>query len=147
MGQPAEVDTEAQAVTYGRRTNQRARLHLNATLATTAGDHPVVLRNLSCTGAMVELDAALPSGRTVVLRRGVLDELATIVWCRNGFCGLHFLDPIALDTVLDFAARPPEIPSARGSFYQLPAGNELRLTPSDWQSARDSARRRLARGG
>ena len=140
-----QADNEG-PTTVGRRTDQRARLHLNATLSTTAQDHDVILRNLSCTGAMVQAPVALPTGRTVALQRAGFDELAVIVWCRRGFCGLEFLDPIELETVLAFAALPVELPAAPKPVYLLPGDSDDRLSEADWLAAKEAARRRLRRG-
>ena len=145
MGTQTQTDADASAVTHGRRASQRARLHLNASLVTTAQDFPVVLRNLSATGAMVQIDGPLPAGRTVALKRQGLDELAVVIWSRNGFCGLEFLDPISIETVLEQAAGPIELPPARLPGYQLAGGNEVRLSPTDWQTVKESVRRRLGR--
>src|SRR3546814_11396351 len=92
----------------GRRATQRARVHLSAMLVATTREYAVTLRNISCTGAMVEGDDLPPNGRTVALRRGDIDELADVVWVRGNFCGVHFFDEIAYERILELAALPHE---------------------------------------
>ena len=137
----AETDP-APNVTIGRRETQRARVQLAATLSATTRDYPVALRNLSCTGAMVEGEALPATGRTVALKRGGIDELADVVWVRGSQCGLHFLDPIAHDRVLAIAACAPEAKiSAPASLYTPPALPNERLSAEDWARAKLRASR------
>src|SRR3546814_10132049 len=75
-------------------------------LVATTREYAVTLRNISCTGAMVEGDDLPPNGRTVALRRGDIDELADVVWVRGNFCGVHFFDEIAYERILELAALP-----------------------------------------
>src|SRR3546814_8540796 len=79
MANPAAAKaTPEDELTTGRRETQRARVHLSAMLVATTREYAVTLRNISCTGAMVEGDDLPPNGRTVALRRGDIDELADV---------------------------------------------------------------------
>ena len=84
----------------GRRVAARARVALPARLESLSGTVNAVLRNISETGAMLEV-AALPArGADAVLCCGELDCFGTIVWARSRWCGFVFDEPIAQATVL-----------------------------------------------
>lgn len=132
----------ADAVTTGRRETQRARVHLAAALIGTTREYPVTLRNISCTGAMVEGASLPPKGWTVALKRGDMDELGDVVWARGGFCGIHFFDPIPYAKVLELAALAPEArPEKAQSLYVAPAGRDDRLSAEEWARAKLRASR------
>lgn len=143
MANPAAAEGRSEdEVTTGRRETQRARVHLSAMLVATTREYAVTLRNISCTGAMVEGDDLPPNGRTVALRRGDMDELADVVWVRGNFCGIHFLDEIAYEKVLDFAALPPEAKAEKGqNNYVAPTDRDDRLSAEEWARAKLRASR------
>jgi hypothetical protein len=136
-GRAAAEARSADGVTTGRRESQRARLRLTATLQATTREYPVMLRDLSCTGAKVEGDEVPPAGRTVALKRGEIDLLADVVWQRGRFCGLHFFDSLQYEQVLHLAALPPEeqtTPSVQ--HYVAPTDRDDRLTAEEWARAK-----------
>jgi hypothetical protein len=123
----------------GRRTAPRARLHANATLVTTTGKIPVLLRNLSCTGAMAE-GANLPSqGRDILLQRGDLEVLAAVVWSTGHQCGLSFYDPVAHDLVVSEARKPPEDATRPVSRWD-PIGIDDVRNSDDWSKVQAEMR-------
>lgn len=126
----ARVDT--QPIT-GRRGAARARVQLNAVLETTTGAIPIVIRNLSCTGAMLEGPNLPKPNREAILKRGQIDAIGVVVWSKGDRCGFHFFDPIAEATVVHLARTPPE--PAPGSLPQhdLGAGVAEVITVDDWR--------------
>jgi hypothetical protein len=128
-------------LTTGRRETQRARVHLSATLVGTTRDYPVTLRNISCTGAMVEGGTLPPKGWTVALKRGDMDELGDVVWMRGSFCGIHFFDPIPYERVLALAALPPEAQQKPASLYVAPTSRDDKLSAEEWARAKLRASR------
>jgi hypothetical protein len=123
----------------GRRGAARARLHANAMLVTTTGKLPVVLRNLSCTGAMAEGANLPPKGRDLLLQRGDMEVLATVIWQSDDYCGLEFYDPIDHDMVVYEARRPPEEKARKVSRWD-PIGIDDVRTPEDWQRVQAETR-------
>lgn len=88
----------------GRRVAARARVALPATLESLSGTANVILRNISETGAMLEV-ANLPArGADAVLCCGELDCFGTIVWARSRWCGFAFDEPIPQAVVLRLRA-------------------------------------------
>ena len=72
------------------RREPRFRVLLVARLFTTSGERNVKLRDISANGAMIEGDRLPAPGTDVLLRRGSLELIATIVWARDGCAGLEF---------------------------------------------------------
>ena len=78
----------------------RRRVVLRGRVESLNGHFPVSVKNLSCTGAMVEGASVPLSGRDVILRAGTLDCFATVVWSEGNRCGLRFDEPIDMADVL-----------------------------------------------
>ena len=100
----ASVQHEGKPQVTGRRVAARARVALPATLEALSGTVNVILRNISETGAMLEV-ANLPArGADGVLCCGELDCFGTIVWARSRWCGFAFGEPIPQEIVLRLRA-------------------------------------------
>lgn len=143
MAQNANAATAAdEELNVGRRAAQRARLHVHARLQTISREVRVVLRNLSCTGAMLEGDDLPPSGRTVVLKRGPIDVMGQVVWTAGGRCGLEFFEPLNHDEVIRESRHSPEQREERKvPYYWRSARNEEGLSVEEWSAAKDLALR------
>ena len=76
------------------RRGPRFRVLLVARLLTTSGERRVKLRDISAEGAMVEGDRLPAPGTDVMLRRGSLEQIATVVWSKDGRAGLEFDEPL-----------------------------------------------------
>jgi hypothetical protein len=76
------------------RRAPRFRVLLVARLLTTSGERNVKLRDISANGAMIEGDRLPATGTDVMLRRGSLELIATIVWAKDGKAGLEFDEPL-----------------------------------------------------
>jgi hypothetical protein len=85
------VGDEADAF-HGARA--RLRLLLAAKLVTTTGEIAVKLRELSPTAAVVTGDRFPSVGTDIILKRGHLEALATIVWTDGTRARLEFEDPL-----------------------------------------------------
>ena len=123
----------------GRRGASRARVQLNAALETTTDEAPVLVRNLSCTGAMLEGRNLPPVNRTAVLKRGGIEAMGVVVWQAGERCGFHFFDPIAHNLVVEEARRPPETPAKVEKFHWTTCNNAV--TAEQWRKAQEEARR------
>ena len=82
------------AVATDARRGPRFRVLLVARLLTTSGERNVKLRDISANGAMIEGDRLPAPGTDVLLRRGSLELIATIIWTRDGRAGLEFDEPL-----------------------------------------------------
>ena len=83
-----------------RRTRPRRRVLLAATLETPSGDLQVRLRNLSSTGALIEMRQPPEVGTLVTLRRGKTIAPGTVRWATSVSIGVEFLRPIHESEVL-----------------------------------------------
>ena len=92
-------------MTDEQRRDNRARLFLAARLRAGRSLHTVKVRNLSITGARLELEYNLPVGSEVELERGSLAASGKIVWARAGMCGVRFDAPIVLEKWVPNAAQ------------------------------------------
>lgn len=99
MGSGAQF--AAQQPVTGRRGAARARVALPATIETVNGTTRALLRNLSESGAMLEV-AQLPTlGADAVIRCRQLDCFGVVVWARMRWCGVAFDEPIELSDVIN----------------------------------------------
>lgn len=79
----------------------RRRVLIDGQFQTLTATCPVSVRNLSCTGALIESRVALKVGGEGVLASTRLDCFCRIVWGRGGLYGLSFDEPLHPSVVLD----------------------------------------------
>jgi hypothetical protein len=77
-------------------------------LETVGGRAKVAVRNVSCTGAMVEGEQTLPPGRDLILDAAGLELFCSVVWSDDGRCGLRFDEPLSPGQVLALHRITPE---------------------------------------
>ena len=133
----AIVETSTRPI--GRRGAPRARLHLNAVAETTTEEVRVVVRNLSCTGAMLEGRKLPAVNRTAVLKRESVEAIGIVVWQEENRCGFHFFEPISHDEVVALSRRRPEAPVQPDPFHWSLGSNVV--TAEEWRQAQEAARR------
>ncbi len=92
-----------------RRGSPRSRVLLSATIKNAFGEHPVKIRDISSTGAMIQAPVVPPVGSRLLLIRGEILVAATVVWTGSGKYGLHF------HGVIDEAAMLVAVASARNA--------------------------------
>ncbi|MGS1015686.1 PilZ domain-containing protein [Allosphingosinicella humi] len=76
------------------RARRRVHVLLPATIDADGWRWDVRLRNLSCTGALVETGALLAPGVTIVFTRGGVTRTGAVIWVRNRRMGLAFDQPL-----------------------------------------------------
>jgi hypothetical protein len=104
--EPTEPDEEL------RRGDRRHPLIWTGQLLYNHDMHPVRLRNISSSGALVECAHTLPEGVEVMLDLGAGVQLfATVSWCRGDQSGLAFTEAFDLSRLAD--ARAPEVAPQR----------------------------------
>lgn len=72
----------------------RFRTMLLAKLVTTSGEHPVRIRELGPTGALLEGETLPKVGSDAILLRGALEAFAHVAGTRGGQCELLFDEPM-----------------------------------------------------
>lgn len=101
---------------------------LSAKISSGGSEVPVVLRNLSTEGALIE-GADLPvEGSSTVFKRNELTVPGTIVWVEGRYAGIAFNRPLEREELLR------EVPRPRQRFepkYRRPGLTSAPLTESD----------------
>lgn len=64
------------------------------------GNFSCLLDDLSRSGARVSLQQLPTKGSDGILTCSGLDVFCTVVWVRNGQCGLHFAEPLPQEVLL-----------------------------------------------
>lgn len=123
-----------------RRRVFGSRLATTATLETSASKLPVVIRNMSSTGAIIEGSTLPSAGATVILKRELLEQMASVVWSQDGRSGLEFLEPVSLEEVMRLAQSHPYPAKARNTPYYWRSASAAEVpTADEWRAAKDNA--------
>ena len=118
----AEASAEA-GVPASRRGDLRHPLIWNGTILWRHDSHPVRLRNISASGALVDAQIAFPEGAELLLDLGDSGQyFATVGWSRSGQAGLRFTAPF--DLAMLAAAKPDVAPQRwdKPSYLDLSSG-------------------------
>lgn len=102
IGKPfGRSGTGTTAVTPGRRSDARVRLHLPARLILLTGTQHCILEDLSVTGAAVIPEESLPPpGASAILQCEYIEAFGQIRWSRYGRCGVMFEEKLPLAQVV-----------------------------------------------
>ena len=106
-----------------KRKRERILVLLAARLVTTFRERPVRIREVSSEGAMIECETASIEGTEVVLRRGLIEIKANVVWSNGRQCGLEFVTAMEEEDFLTFLN--PPLPT--GSNVEAPTRRHWRL--------------------
>ena len=79
----------------------RRRVVVNGNFHSLTGTYRISIRNLSCTGALIECPQSLTVGKEGVLGAEWIDQFCRIVWNDGNLYGLQFDTPLAMDVVLE----------------------------------------------
>lgn len=79
----------------------RRRVLIDGSFQTLTATYPVAIRNLSCTGALVDSKVPLKVGGQGVLATPHLDCFCRVVWNRGSLYGIGFDKPLHTQVVLD----------------------------------------------
>ena len=86
----------------------RRRMAFKGKFETTTDKGVVAVRNLSCTGAMIEGYELPQPGREVMLRAAGHEFFGTVVWCDGIRCGIEFDEPLQPAQILELHRITPE---------------------------------------
>lgn len=89
---------------------------------------PILIRNLSAHGAMVEGDVLPAEGSEVVFKRNDLTVQAHVAWVKGNIAGLAFAESLSADAVLRHISMPN--PPATADFKRPGVGTR-RLTAEE----------------
>jgi hypothetical protein len=83
-----------ESVSTQNRRHRRSNVLMKATLELPGDSHPVLLRNLSTDGALVQAEDLPAEGARVLFHRDGLSVPSRVAWSHCGFAGLHFDFPL-----------------------------------------------------
>lgn len=78
----------------GRRHENREPVVLTAALMTVGCSRPVILVDLSKTGAHMRIEAPMQFGQQVWIKAAPVEIFGTVAWVGEGECGILFDDPL-----------------------------------------------------
>lgn len=84
-----------------RARSPRRRVVIDGVFHALTGTYRVAIKNLSCTGALIQCDQPLKVGKEGVLEGKRLDHLCRVVWTDGALYGLQFDSPLSMDVVLE----------------------------------------------
>ncbi len=91
---------------FAQRAEPRSNMFVTATLHLDGRSSPVRVRNMSRTGALVEVDAIPPERSRVRLERGSLSVRGEIVWRGENRAGIRFDAAVEVGNWLPSGSRP-----------------------------------------
>jgi hypothetical protein len=115
------------SLAQNRRSN-RSPVLLSAKISAGGSEVPVILRNLSTEGALIEGSDLPVEGSSTVFRRNELSVQGKIVWVEGRYAGIAFNRPLEREELLR------EVPRPRQRFepqYRRPGLASQPLTDSD----------------
>jgi hypothetical protein len=86
----------------------RRRMAFNGTFETVIGRGGVAVRNISCTGAMIEGEDMPQPGRDIILRAAGMEFFGTVMWTEGRRCGVRFDEPLDMTEVLELHRITPQ---------------------------------------
>ena len=84
-----------------RVRSPRRRVVIDGVFHALTGTYRIAIKNLSCTGALIQCDQPLKVGKEGVLEGKNLDHFCRIVWTDGRLYGLQFDTPLAMEVVLE----------------------------------------------
>jgi hypothetical protein len=97
-----------QSLAAQNRRSSRSPVLLSAKLAVDGTIVPVILRNLSAEGALIEGAQLPPEGSATVFERNALRVLSRIVWVEGRFAGVAFDRQLGRDELLREVPAPKQ---------------------------------------
>ena len=117
------------------RRSRRSPVMLSAALELAGNSHPVILRNLSEGGALVEAKRLPAEGSPVFFTRKDLRVQARVAWVEGCYAGIAFESPLDRSEVLRQVPRPKEIfepQFRRPGFTSRPLSDADRRVLQSW---------------
>lgn len=87
-------EARIRAAQMERRRSARFTVDISAVLRTVSGDRPCRMANISDNGAKLEMEIPPRKGVTGWLVMGAQELYCTVVWSRDGDCGIEFDRPL-----------------------------------------------------
>lgn len=92
----------------GAARSPRRKTAFKGVLETLLGPVRIAIRNISCTGALIEGEEIPSAGRDGVLKAEGLELFCSVVWSDGARAGLAFDEPLTPEQVLELHQITPE---------------------------------------
>ncbi len=93
-----------------RRTEPRYSVLLTGQAISATGSGPVIIHDLSLSGAQIEGGPMAPLGRLLILKKGALEAAGRIAWREGNRAGLRFEQPLAAESLFALVDRARNCP-------------------------------------
>ena len=127
------------------RRSPRAKVLLAASLECGGRVIPVVLRDLSEHGALIETGEALSRDAEVLFRRNELRVPGFVAWSRDDHAGIAFTVPLRGEEVLRYISRSP-LRTIEEPVHRRPALTRRGMSPEEQRWADEMMRAPSRRG-
>ncbi|HEX4738598.1 MAG TPA: PilZ domain-containing protein [Allosphingosinicella sp.] len=127
MSAPSAADFQPSAAADNGRVAPRTFLMLAATARCSGGILSVRIRNVSETGALIEGDGLPATGEPIHLSRGDTEIDGIVAWASGIRRGVHFSQPVAVDTWR--TGKPAAPPLGQGRVDRIQAAVRAGDTP------------------
>ena len=98
---PDSPNDRSEPTRPNRVRSPRRRVVVDGTFQALTGTFRIAIRNLSCTGALIQCGQTLQVGKEGVLQGANIDQFCRIVWTDGSLYGLQFDEPLSMDVVLE----------------------------------------------
>src|SRR3954465_14655022 len=112
------------------RRSPRSKVLLAATLELAARTVPVMMRDLSEHGALIEIEGTLEIDSEVLFRRNELRVRGYVAWVHDGLAGVCFTRQLKPEVVLRHIGRPRP-PSVDEALHRRPALTRPGMSPEE----------------
>ncbi len=85
----------------GATRSPRRRVVVDGIFHSLTGTYRIGIKNLSCTGALIQCDQELKVGKEGVLQGEHIDHFCRVVWTDGSLYGLQFDNPLPMEVVLE----------------------------------------------
>lgn len=127
------------------RRSPRSKVLLAATLELAGRSMPVMMRDLSEHGALVEVTGGLSEDSEVVFRRKDLRVRGYVAWVHDGVAGICFARPLKSEVVLQHVRRPKSSRQAGEVVHRRPGLTRPGMSPEEQRWAEEMLREPLRR--
>ena len=105
MSERATLGRMTEIFAGNRRTEPRYSVLLTGQAISAIGSGPVIIRDLSLSGAQIEGGPLPPLGRLLILKKGALEASGRIAWREGNRAGLSFEQPLAAESLFALVDR------------------------------------------
>jgi hypothetical protein len=105
MSERGTLDRLTEIFAGNRRTGPRYSVLLTGQAISATGSGPVIIRDLSLRGALIEGGPLTHLGRLLILKKGTLEAAGRVIWREGNRAGVQFEQPLAAESLFALVDR------------------------------------------